>query len=165
MSARIIRTAGPRDLAAIDDIYNHYVRTSTCTYQYEPTTPAERATWFREHDERHPVTVAVLDGVVVGWGALSWFRTREGYRFTVEDTIYVHHDHHRCGIGRELLLDLLERARALGHRTVVAGTSAEQEGSLALHLAVGFVEVARLRQVGFKFDQWLDVVFLQRMLA
>ena len=159
-----IRDACEDDLAAIDEIYNHYVATSTCTYQYEPTTPAERLEWFRSHDAAHPITVAVQDGKVVGWGALSWFRERAGYRFTVEDTLYVRHDRHRRGIGAALLADLIERARRLGHRTMIAGVSAEQTGSIALHRRAGFELVAHFRQVGFKFDQWLDVVFLQRAL-
>jgi L-amino acid N-acyltransferase len=160
----LIRLAREDDLAAIDEIYNHYVARSTCTYQYEPTTPAQRLAWFRAHDAKHPVTVAVADGGVVGWGALSWFRERDGYRFTVENTVYVRPDRHRRGIGRALLADLVERARTLGHRTIIAGISAEQEASVALHAAFGFAEVARMRHVGFKFDQWLDVVFLQLML-
>ena len=160
-----IRLATAHDLPAIDDIYNHYVLHSTCTYQYEPDTAAERQAWFGEHDAAHPITVAELAGQVVGWGALSWFRTRVGYRFTVEDTIYVRPDRQRRGIGRQLLADLIARAAALGHRSIVAGISAEQAPSIAIHRAFGFVEVARLREVGFKFGSWLDVVFLQRVLV
>lgn len=160
----MIRLAREDDLAAIEEIYNHYVLTSTCTYQLEPSPPGERLAWFAEHDAAHPVTVAVEDGTVVGWGALSWFRPRAGYRFTVEDTIYVRHDRHRRGIGGRLLADLVARAAALGYHTIIAGISAEQVGSIALHRAAGFTETARLRQVGHKLDQWLDVLFMQRML-
>src|SRR5689334_10675320 len=99
MNGLQIRLACEDDLDAVDEIYNHYVVRSTCTYQYEPDTPAERVAWFRQHDAAHPITVALLDRVVVGWGALSWFRTRTGYRFTVEDTVYVRHDLARRGIG------------------------------------------------------------------
>src|SRR5262249_5167880 len=148
----------------INAIYNHYVSRSTCTYQYQPSSAAERTAWFAEHDRYHPVTVAEQDGEVVGWGALSTFRSREGYRFTVEDTIYVRSDWHRRGVGGCLLGDLIARAGALGHHTILAGISAEQSGSVALHRAAGFVEVARLPQVGWKFDTWLDVLFLQLML-
>ena len=164
MGEPIIRSAGADDLSAIDDIYNHYVATSTCTYQYEPTTPAERRAWFDAHDAAHPITVAELDGAVVGWGALSRFRERGGYRFTVENTVYVRHDAHRRGVGRALLDDLVARARALGHTTIIAGVSAEKAPSLALHARAGFVEVARFSRVGWKFDRWLDVVFLPKML-
>ena len=165
MGALGIRIAGAGDLAAIDDIYNHYVATSTCTFQYEPTTPDERRAWLADHAAQvHPVTVAERDGVVLGWGALSRFHGRMGYRFTVENTVYVRHDAHRLGIGRALLDDLLARARAIGHKTVIASISAEHTASVALHRAAGFVEAAYLHQVGFKFERWLDVIYLQKLL-
>src|SRR5262249_18534230 len=112
-----------------------------------------------------PVTVAVRGDEIVGFGSLGSFRTRIGYRFTVENTVYVRHDAHRSGVGRALLADLIARARAHGHRTIIAGISAEQAASVALHRAAGFTEVARIREVGFKFDQWLDVIFMQLMLV
>jgi L-amino acid N-acyltransferase len=164
MEPLAIREAGVSDLVPINDIYNHYVASSTCTYQYEPSTLEERRSWFAEHDAAHPVTVATRGGAIVGWGSLSWFRTRIGYRFTVENTIYVRHDAQRQGVGRALLDDLIARARRSGHRTIIAGISAEQAASVALHRAAGFEEVARMREVGFKFDQWLDVMFMQLLL-
>jgi phosphinothricin acetyltransferase len=159
-----IRDAREDDLAAIDSIYNHYVMNATCTWQCEPGTAAQRRLWFAAHDAEHPVTVAVLDGEVVGWGSLSIYNVREGYRFTVENTVYVRHDRQRRGIGRALLADLIERAAALGHRTVVASISADQPASIALHRAAGFSDAGRLKLVGYKFGQWLDCVYLQKML-
>jgi phosphinothricin acetyltransferase len=164
MDALEIRDATAGDLTAINDIYNHYVAASTCTYQYEPSTMEERRAWFAEHDAQHPVTVALRGGALVGWGSLSWFRTRTGYRFTVEDTVYLRHDARGQGVGRALLDDLIARARRLGHRTIIAGISAEQAASVALHRAAGFEDAARFREVGFKFGEWLDVIFLQLML-
>jgi phosphinothricin acetyltransferase len=164
VEAPSIRDATAADLDAINDIYNHYVRTSTCTYQRDPETGEARRAWFAAHGGAHPVTVAVLGGEVVGWGALSGFRDRWGYRYTVENTVYVRHDLHGRGIGRALLADLIERARRLGHHTIIAGISAEQEASVRLHRAAGFVDTARLREVGHKFERWLDVVFMQLML-
>ncbi len=161
----MIRDASADDLPAIESIYNHYVLTSTCTYQLEPAPSLdERRAWFAAHDAEHPVTVALRGGEIVGWGALSSYRARRGYRFTVEDTLYVRHDQHRRGVGRALLADLVDRARRLGHRTILAGVSADQEASVALHRALGFEPVAHLRSVGFKFDRWLDCLFLQLML-
>jgi phosphinothricin acetyltransferase len=159
-----LRDATVEDLPAVDAIYNHYVTTSTCTYQYEPNPLGARQAWFAGHGPSHPVIVAVDGDEIIGWGSLSSFREREGYRFTVEDTVYVDHRHHRRGVGRAIVVELIARARRLGHRTIIAGVSAEQTGSVALHQALGFVEVARFREVGFKFDTWLDVIFLQLML-
>jgi phosphinothricin acetyltransferase len=161
-----VRLAVPSDIPAINAIYNYYVPLSTCTYQDEPTTAGERAEWFRRHDPvRHPVTVAVEDGAVIGWASLSAFRARAAYRFTVENSIYIRHDRHRLGVGRLLLTDLIERARAAGHHTVVAAVSSDQTASIKLHEAFGFVETGRLREVGFKFGRWLDVAYLQLPLA
>lgn len=164
MGAPAIRAAGIEDLAAIDEIYNHYVAHATCTWQYAPTTPAARRAWFGAHDEAHPITVAVEGGEVVGFGSLSVYNVREGYRFTVEDTLYVRHDRHRRGIGRALLGDLVARAGALGHHCIVASVSADQAASVALHCAAGFVEVGRMRELGIKLGRWLDCVYLQKLL-
>src|SRR4051794_28385105 len=95
----IIRSALPADLRAINTIYNHYVTRSTCTYQEKPTTGAERRKWFAKHDPRHPVLIAERDGQVLGWASLSPFHRREAYRFTVEDSVYIHQDHLRQGLG------------------------------------------------------------------
>ena len=159
-----LRLATEADLSAIHDIYSHYVLCSTCTYQTEVEPLAMRQAWFAARGPEHPVTVAELDGAVVGWGALSRFHPRAGYGRTVENTVYVRHDHHRRGVGGTLLADLIDRAAALGHHTIVAVVDAEQGGSLALHERHGFEPAGRLRQAGFKFDRWLDAVYLQRMV-
>ena len=159
-----IRLAKTEDLGTINDIYNHYVACSTCTYQEEPSTMKERESWFSNHGPRHPVTVAEADGRVVGWASLSPFHARSAYRFTIENSVYVHHEHQRRGIGSALLADSIERAKLLGHRTIIALIDADQLGSIALHLKFGFEQVAHLKQVGFKFGRWLDVVYLQKML-
>jgi carbon storage regulator CsrA len=159
-----IRPAAEADLPAINAIYNHFVLHSTCTYQEEPSTAEERAAWFAGHGPKHPITVAERDGEVVGWGSLSRFHPRSAYGHTVENSVYVRHDFHRQGIGEALLADLLERAKAAGHRTILALIDTQQRGSITLHEKLGFVEVGRLREVGFKFGRWLDVVYLQRMV-
>jgi L-amino acid N-acyltransferase len=156
-----IRLARPDDALAIEAIYAHYVCTSTCTWQEVPGTLAERRQWLADHGPAHPVTAATIDGQVVGWGALSPFNRRSGYRFTVEDSVYVRADRQRRGIGRALLADLVERAGALGYRNVIAGVSADQRPSIALHAAHGFTEVARMPQLGLKFGSWHDLVYLQ----
>src|SRR5262245_47325329 len=120
MSELAIRLAREEDLREINAIYNHYVLGSTCTYQTEAETEEARATWFAGHGEAHPVTVAERDGMVVGWGSLSRFHPRSAYGRTVENSVYVHHEQLRCGVGRAIMVDLIERGRALGHHTIVA---------------------------------------------
>jgi phosphinothricin acetyltransferase len=161
----LVRPATPHDLAAINDIYNYYVLNSTCTYQEVPVTPDERRTWFEGHGLRHPVTVAMQDGLVVGWGCLSRFRDRSAYDRTCENAVYVRDGLHRRGIGAALLADLIARAAALGYHTIIAGIDAEQTASIAFHARFGFVTVAHFREVGYKFGRWLDVVFMQLMLS
>ena len=153
------------DLDAINAIYNHYVLHSTCTYQEEPSSSDERAAWFAAHGPRHPITVAESpDGAVLGWGSLSRFHARSAYRNTVENSVYVRHDLHRRGLGRALLDDLIARAQSVGHHTILAIIDAGQAGSVALHRAHGFESVAHLKEVGFKFGRWRDVVYMQRMV-
>jgi L-amino acid N-acyltransferase YncA len=163
----ILRDATADDLAAINDIYNHYVLTSTCTYQEEPETLETRGKWFRVHGPKFPVIVVEEDGEVVAWGSLSPFGRSvalHAYRFTAEDSVYVRHDMHGRGIGTMILTELLQQAQTLGYRSVIASISAEQTSSIALHEKFGFSKVAHLPEIGFKFDRWLDVVFLQKKL-
>jgi L-amino acid N-acyltransferase YncA len=159
-----IRLATAGDLESINRIYNHYVLHSVTTYQEEPETIADRRLWFARHGADHPVTVAEIDGAVVGWAALSPFHARSAYRRTVENAVYVDEKRRRQGIGRALLDDLLHRASALGHHSVIALIDSEQIGSIALHESLGFRQVGHLREAGFKFDRWLDVVYLQKLL-
>jgi L-amino acid N-acyltransferase len=160
-----IRLATTADLWAINDIYNYYVLRSTCTYQLEPETEEARRTWFEQHSpDKHPVTVALLGEEVVGWGAISPFRPRAAYAHSVEASVYLRHDVHRRGIGKALLLDLIARAKAAGHHTLIGGASADQTASLALQESLGFQQVGYLKEVGFKFGRWLDVVYCQLML-
>ncbi|HMP84521.1 MAG TPA: N-acetyltransferase family protein [Verrucomicrobiota bacterium] len=159
-----IRPATEADLAAINGIYNHYVHHSTCTYQEAPETMEDRLRWFRHHDENHPVIVAVTDGRVVGWGSLSAYNPRSAYRRTLESSVYIHHQYHRCGIGSLVMRELIQRARQLGCHAIIAGIDAEQAASVALHTRLGFEKVGRLKQVGFKFGRWLDVIYTELLL-
>ena len=160
-----VRLAKVADLPAINDIYNHYVLHSTATYQEEPEPIGGREAWFLGHGPAHPVTVAVdPNGTVLGWASLSPFHRRSAYRFTVENSVYLRHDVRGRGIGTLLLAELIERARAAGHRSILALIDADQPASVALHRRFGFGQVAHLRQVGFKFGRWLDVAYMQLVL-
>lgn len=163
--AASLRLATENDLVAINDIYNYYVPRSTCTYQLEPETIESRTTWFRDHSpDRYPVIVAEDAGEVIGWGSLSRFRPRAAYAPTAEPSVYIRNDWHRKGLGRMILVDLINRARLAGFHSLIGGTSADQTASLGLQKALGFQKVAHLVEVGYKFGQRLDVVYTQLML-
>ena len=164
MPAFTIRPATEGDLEAIRAIFNYYVTRSTCTFQIELETAEERIAWFRGRSELHPVTVAESDEVVIAWAALSPWKSRCAYARSAEASVYVHHEHHRRGIGKALLLDLIERAKVAGLHTIIGGACSEQASSLALQVALGFELIGTFRQVGRKFDRWLDVTYTQLVL-
>jgi L-amino acid N-acyltransferase len=160
-----IRPANPDDLAEINAIFNHYVAHSTCVWTTKPCSEAERQTWYEEHGETMPILVAECGGRVVGWASLSTFRTAYTQAGTLEDSIYVHHDCLRQGIGSRLLTELIEAARRKGLRSILANISGDQVPSIRLHQKLGFQNVAHLHQVGWKFNQWFDAVYLQLLLT
>ncbi len=158
-----IRLARPEDAAHIEAIYAHYVHNSTCTAQRDLDPPGTREAWLAERGAEHPVTVVEAedgDGISA-WGCLSPYKSRWGYRFTVENSVYVRHDLHRRGLGRAVLGDLVERARVLGHRSIIAAITSEQDASIRLHAALGFEEVGRMEGIIHKFERWMGVVYMQ----
>ncbi len=158
-----IRPARLADAAAIAAIYNHYVLTSTATFREAAEPVAEREQWIAAHTAPHLALVAEDEaGAVLGWASLSRFHERSAFRFTAEDSIYLHPDQCGRGLGGRLLGALLAAADGSGLHTIVAAITSEQERSLALHRSHGFSESGRLRQAGFKFGRWLDLVYLQR---
>ena len=164
MSEIIVRDATDHDAAIIAEIYNHYISGSTATFDTEPKTAEERRAWLATHDLAHPVLVAEDSGAVVGWGSLTAWGARPAWRHTVEISSYVAPDSRGRGIGPLLMGALLERARQAGHHAVLAQIVAENEASLRVTQRAGFEIVGHLREVGRKFDRWLDVVILEKNL-
>lgn len=160
-----IRPAKPADLADINAIYNYYVEHSTCVWTTQPCSDTERKAWYAEHGQSMPILVAERNGRVVGWGALGSFRAAYTAAGVLEDSIYVHHDFHRRGIGSRLLQALIDAARKEGLRSLLANISADQTPSIQLHEKFGFRKVAHLLDVGQKFNQRFDGVYFQLFLA
>lgn len=160
-----IRDATPADAARILPMYNYAVRETTAIFDTGESDLAGRAAWLaKRQGDGFPVLIAEFDGVVVGFASYGDFRAWDGYRFTVEHSIYVDPARHREGIGRALLAALIERARVSGKHVMMAGVEARNAGSIALHRTLGFQEVGRMPQVAEKFGRWLDLVFLQLLL-
>ena len=160
----IIRPAGAEDASAVASIYNHYVLDTTATFDLAPKSPQERATWIADHDERHPIIVAESDETVVGWGSLSPWGERAGWRYTVEVSVYVEMAWQGKGVGRRLMEELLDLASEAGHHAAIGQIVSENETSIRLAEGLGFENVGTLRQVGRKFDRWLDVVLMEKVL-
>jgi len=168
----LIRDATASDMAAVTDIYNALIDTTTVAWTEQHQTLDDRLAWFaQQRTDGYPVLVAVDDehgdDAVIGFAAYASFRGAgrwPGYRYTVEHTIHLDHAVWGAGIGTALLEALVERARAGGLHVMVGAIDADNTGSIRFHERLGFVEVARMPQVGRKFDRWLDLVLMQRIL-
>lgn len=161
-----IRDVVDGDAAAIAAIYGHHVLHGTASYDFVPPAVEETLAKIRRIAlEGWPFIVAEIEASVAGYAYATQFRDRAAYRFTAEDSIYVDPYRTRQGIGKKLLQSLVERSEQIGFQTMVAVVGGAEPASIALHAALGFIEVGRLRRVGFKFGKWLDNVYMQRELA
>lgn len=161
----LIRPATTADAAATADIYNREVTTSTVTFDLVTRSVAEQAEWLGARSGALEVVVAEIDGQVAGFASLSPYRDRPAYRTTVEDSIYIHHDHRGAGVGRALLSEIVHVAEARGFHSVIGRIVGGHEASIRLHEQVGFTRVGLEREVGRKFGRWLDVVVMQILLG
>ena len=161
----VVRLATLDDAEAIQRIYNHEVEHTTHTFDLVPRTLEEQQAWLQDRSGALGVLVAEIDGQVVGFSSLSEYRPRAAYRTSVESSVYVNETMRGRGVGRRLLHDLVDLAKASGFHTMVARIAGEHEASIKLHEAVGFATVGTEREVGRKFGNWLNVVVMQRMLA
>ena len=159
-----IRNATVADLDPITAIYNDAILNTTATFDTQPKTAAEQLKWFQEHDERHPILVAVLDGTVIGWASLSKWSDRCAYVDTAETSFYVEAGRRGQGIGRQLKHAIIEEARRLRFHTLIARVAEGSDASLHLNDSFGFVHVGTLKEVGHKFGKRLDVHLFQKML-
>ena len=161
----IIRNAAQKDLPAILEIINHAILNTTAIYDYEPRTLEYQNAWLDQMlTDGMPVLVAEVDGEVIGYGSYNIFRPKIGYKYSVEHSIYLNEKSRGMGVGSRLLESLIQRARESGIHTMIAGIDAANRGSIDFHKKYGFVEKGYLNEVGYKFDQWLDLVFMQLLL-
>lgn len=161
-----LREAVAEDLIAILAIYNHAVEHTTAVWSETPATLEERHDWLAaKHARGFPVLVAVENAKVLGFATYGDFRPWPGYARSIEHSVYVDPACHRRGTGRALMGALIDHARATGYHTMIAGIDAGNTASMALHVALGFVEAGRLPQVGRKFGRWLDLALMQLMLG
>jgi phosphinothricin acetyltransferase len=161
-----IRDANVNDAEGIMTIYNDAVLNTTAIWNEVAVDVANRVAWLKERQGKgYPVLVAVAeDGAVAGYASFGDWRPFDGYRHTVEHSVYVSKDHQGAGIGKSLMLALIERAREAGKHVMVAGIEAGNVASIELHRKLGFEQTGLLPEVGTKFGRWLDLAFLQLKL-
>lgn len=158
----LIRPAFDADLDAILEIHNDAIRDTLAIWSDTEVDRSDRERWLSQHDaDGHPVIVAEIDGEVVGYASYSQWREKIGYRFTVENSVYVASGHQRQGIARLLMVELIDQARQRGMHVMIAAIEAGNTASITLHEQLGFEPPAIIREVGIKFDRWLDLALMR----
>lgn len=160
-----IRRALPADLPAVAEIYAREAREGYATFDHEPRPMDQWEERLAASDRGDHFLVADLDGDVAGYATSSRYRPKPAYLHTRETTVYVAPGHQGLGVGRRLYDALLALLADDGMHLVVAAVALPNEASLALHRACGFEDVGTMREVGYKLDRWIDVVWLQRLLG
>jgi phosphinothricin acetyltransferase len=159
------RPARISDLPAIREIYNEAVLNGTATFDTELRSTERQEEWFRAHGSNHPVLVAELEDTVAGWASLSPWSERKAYDRTVEVSVYVHHSHRGKGIGSRLLELVTLEGEKCGNHTILSRITEGNEVSIHLHEKNGYRIVGTLKECGFKFGRYLDVVLMQKVFS
>jgi len=161
----IIREAKENDLPGLLEIYNEIILNTTAVFEYEPHTLEMRRNWFQTKQQQgFPVFVAEEGEQIRGFSSFGPFRAWAAYLYSVENSVYVSEDARGKGIGKLLIPPLIDAAQKLGLHTLIASIEATNEASIRLHNYFGFKEVACFKEVGWKFNRWLDLKFLQLIL-
>ena len=160
-----IRPAKLEDVPEILNIINYEIKNSTVVYDYEPRTLNQQTEWFYAKQEaKMPILVAEKDSAILGFGSFGIYRPWEAYKYSVEHSIYISSEFQGKGIGKSLMEELIILAKLKGYHTMIAGIDAENTGSYLFHKKFGFKEVGRFNEVGYKFNRWLDLIFMQLYL-
>lgn len=157
-----IKSARVLDAVPIMDLLNYNIKFSTINFDYGEKNLEEIQNWLeRKKDTNYPVFIATHSGHFAGYATYGPFRTWDGYKYSVEHSIYTHPDFQRKGIGKALIEHLIEDAKLKGFKTMVGCIDASNINSLHFHLKYGFETVGTFKKIGYKFDRWLDCVFVQ----
>ena len=160
-----VRNATEEDLPAMLEIYNEIILNTLAVWHEQAHTLAMRKEWFAlKKEQGFPVLVAESKGVVLGFATIATFRPWSGFRFTVENSVYVRPENRGQGVAKLLLPALIDAAKQLNIHAIVAGIEATNDISIALHEKFGFIEVAHFKEVGFNFGRWMDLKFMQLTL-
>jgi len=159
-----IRPSQPQDAEGLRQIYNHYVQHSHATFDLEPKTSSERKAWLAAHNttQHQCLTAVSADGSLLGYACSGEFKSKRAYASSVEVSVYVAPDNQQQGIGQQLYSALLPRLDAAQVHRCYAGIALPNAGSIRLHQQHGFSEIAHLSEVGYKFERYWDVIWMQR---
>lgn len=164
MSVRI-RDAKREDLPIILKIVNYEIEHTTSIYDYDKRNLEYQTAWFEKKKiEKMPIIIAEENGEVIGFGTFGIFRQWDGYQFSVEHSIYLDKDSRGKGTGKKIMKELIRLAIEQGYHTMIAGVDANNVKSIKFHHDFGFKEVGRFNQIGYKFEKWLDLIFMQLFL-
>ena len=160
----MIRPATSQDAIQITDIYNYYIQNTTVTFEKTPVSASEMERRITQTQVKYPWLVKESDNQILGYAYATDWKPRGAYRHSVESTVYLRHGHSGKRIGSELYSDLIHRVKKLQVHTIIGGIAQPNEGSIALHEKFGFKKVAHFKEVGYKFENWVDVAYWQLIL-
>ncbi|KAF9349115.1 hypothetical protein BGX34_002047 [Mortierella sp. NVP85] len=164
------RAAKEEDVAGINAIVNYEVQESVNNFNYNPRSQEDALTWYRSTiNGGYPILVATIvvddQEVIAGYSSLGSFRQKDGYKFTAEYSLYIHHEHRRRGLGRKLLDALLKEAKVRGFHAIIGSISEGNDASVKLAEEFGFRIVGTMKENGFKFNRWIDNTFVELILS
>jgi L-amino acid N-acyltransferase YncA len=160
-----VRSARPEDSPQVCEIYNHYIQASTITFEEDPVSTSEMAARIHEIQSlSYPWLVATAANDVLGYAYAGKWKVRAAYKHSSEITVYVRPGQERSGVGSALYDQLLPALKARGVRAAIGGVALPNDASVRLHEKFGFEKCAHFREVGFKFNRWIDVAYWQRIL-
>ena len=158
-----IRKALIGDVEGITDIYNEAILKTNATFDTEEKKLEEQISWFKSHGSKNPIIVAEKNGSILGWAALSKYDKKCAYSDTAEISLYVKQEFQGQGIGKKLMNEIINLGKKAGIHSIVARVTAGNNISIDLHKLVGFEIIGIMKEVGYKFDKWLDVYFMQKI--
>ena len=159
-----IRLATLQDIPAIASIYHEFINT-TITMDTEKDTIQSRTSWFQNHSPEYPIICFTTESnLIAGWASLSKWSPKPGYKLTVENSVYVSKKFQHLGIGKKLLAEIINKAKILQYHSIIARIDSENTISLELHKKFGFVEIGYMKEFGFKFNKFVDIIMLQLIL-
>ncbi|MBN4052143.1 MAG: phosphinothricin acetyltransferase [Bacteroidetes bacterium] len=158
------RIVKPEDANALSKIYNYYILNSVVTFEETPLTVAEMKDRIQTNSSKFPWVVYEKDGQILGYAyAIEW-KQRGAYKFSVESTVYLKQDEMNKGIGTALYAELIKRLTEMDIHAVIGGIALPNEASIALHEKLGFKKVAHFKEVGYKFEKWVDIGYWELMI-